>query len=188
MRQYLNRVVYSRVTAKWMKEIGAETMDAVEISGKRCRRWGFRSHVSYDYPEHDICDAPFLGVDGKPVEADIILAEQVWEHLDAPYRATMNVFSMLKPGGYFWLAAPFFVRAHGVPVDCSRWSARGLTNLLVESGFERDLIRAQQWGNRQCVEADLEPKWGIYDPEIHSLKNEPRFPVMAWALAQKPGG
>ncbi|MEM7239513.1 MAG: dihydrolipoamide dehydrogenase, partial [Pseudomonadota bacterium] len=70
----------------------------------------------------------------------------------------------------------------------SRWSARGLTNLLVECGFDRGEIRAEQWGNRQCVEADLEPSWGIYDPELHSLKNEPRFPVMSWALARKETG
>lgn len=184
--QYFNRVVYSRVTGQWMREIGADGLDAVEVSGRRCKRWGFRSHRSYDFPDYDVCADPFLDEEGEIIQADIILAEQVWEHIDAPYRATQNVHRMIRPGGYFWLAVPFFVRTHGVPVDCSRWSARGLTNLLVECGFERDLIRAEQWGNRQCVMADLDPKWGIYDPEVHSLKNEPRFPVMSWALAQKP--
>ena len=185
MAQYFNRVVYGRETKKWMQEIGCQNLDAVEISGRRCKRWGFKSHVTMDFPEYDICKGSFLDEDGNILQTDVILAEQVWEHLDAPYQATKNVLAMLKPGGYFWLAVPFYCRLHGVPVDCSRWTARGLTNLLVECGFDRDLILAEQWGNRECAEADLDPKWGIYDPEVHSLKNDPRMPVMTWAMAQK---
>ena len=188
MAQYFNRVVYGRVTNRWMKTLGASAMDAVEISGKRCARWGFKSHSPYHFPEYDICEGPFRDSEDNILQADIVLAEQVWEHLDRPYRATQNVKKMLKPGGFFWLAAPFYCRLHGVPIDCSRWTARGLKNLLIESGFDEDRIVSRQWGNRQCAEADLDPKWGIYDPEKHSLKNEPRFPVMSRAIAQNQGG
>lgn len=168
-----------------MQEIGAGRLDAVEISGARSQRYGFKSHRNYAFPDYDICAEPFRDPDGNPVSADIILAEQVWEHLDRPYRATQNVLAMLKPGGFFWLATPFFCRLHGVPVDCSRWTARGLKNLLVECGFEEDRIVARQWGNRECAMADMEPKWGIYEPGKSSLVNEPQFPVMTWAIAQK---
>ncbi|MCV2865835.1 class I SAM-dependent methyltransferase [Defluviimonas sp. WL0075] len=187
MVQYLNRMVYQQVTGAWMREIGAQDLDAVEISGTRSMRYGFRSHRNYAFPDYDICDTPFIDPDGTPVRADIILAEQVWEHLDRPYRATRNVYEMLNPGGYFWLAAPFFCRIHGVPVDCSRWTARGLKNLLIECGFDEDRIVARQWGNKECALGDMEPKWAIYEPGKSSLANQPRWPVMAWALAQKAG-
>lgn len=187
MTQYHNRVAYQQMTAQWMGQIGASNLDAVEISGTRALRYGFKSHRNFAFPEYDICTDPFRTSDGTIVKADIILAEQVWEHLDRPYRATRNVLEMLKPGGFFWLAAPFFCRIHGVPIDCSRWTARGLKNLLIECGFDEDRIVARQWGNRECALADMEPRWAIYEPGKSSLVNEPRFPVMAWAIVQKAG-
>jgi len=184
-KEFYNRVVYDRVTADWMKEIGADRMDAGEISGDLCKRYGFKSHIAYRYPKYDVCADPFTDGEGNVVQHDIILAEQIWEHLDRPYRATKNILTMLKSGGYFWLASPFFARHHAVPVDCSRWSARGLKNLLIECGFDETKIRAEQWGNRACARRDMRPRWARYDPETDSLENDPNFPVMAWALAQK---
>lgn len=185
-RLYYNRVYYDRVTADWMREIGAEKMDAAEISGELCKRYGFKSHTNFNYPKYDVCEEPFATPDGEIVQYDIILAEQIWEHLDRPYKATQNVYAMLKPGGYFWLASPFFARYHAVPVDCSRWSARGMKNLLIECGFEPDKIRAEQWGNRECARRDMSnPRWGKFVEGTDSLENDPEFPIMSWALAQK---
>jgi hypothetical protein len=49
----------------------------------------------------------------------------------------------------FWVAVPFSPRFTARPVDCSRWTARGLKNLLVEGGFEADRVQSHQWGNRR---------------------------------------
>jgi hypothetical protein len=93
---------------------------------------------------------------------------------------------MLRPGGWFWLSSPFHVPYHGAPVDCSRWSARGLKNLLVEGGFEEAAIRTGQWGNRAAALRNLDKDWPpAYRPEVDDLSNEPDFPIIAWALAQK---
>lgn len=121
MVQYLNRMVYQQATGATMREIGAQDLDAVEISGTRSMRYGFRSHRNYAYPDHDICGAPFIDPDGTPVRADIILAEQVWEHLDRPYRANRNTYERLNPGRYLGRAAPFLCRIPGVPAAWSRW-------------------------------------------------------------------
>lgn len=182
----INRVVMQRTSGKWLEELPLHDMDAAEISGKTGRRFEFRSYKRFRFPRYDICDQPFFSSEGEVRTFDIILANQVWEHLDRPYAATRHVREMLRPGGYFWLAVPFFIPFHAAPIDCSRWSARGLRNLLIEVGFHPDKIRAEQWGNRQAALRNFETPWPPgYDAETDDLENDPDFPICAWALAQK---
>jgi SAM-dependent methyltransferase len=182
----LNRIVMQRTSREWLNDLPLDQMEAAEISGKNGRRYAFKSYARYRYPKHDICEGPYLDEDGLVRKFDIILANQVWEHLDRPYRATRNVLRMLRVGGYFWLAVPFYIRHHASPVDCSRWSARGLKNLLIESGFDEDNIRAEQWGNRNAALRNMEDKWPpAYDPDRDDLTNDPNCPICAWALARK---
>ena len=116
-------------------------------------------------------------------EFDLIIADQVFEHLPWPMRAGRNVYQMLRPGGYFIIATPFLVRVHDVPIDCSRWTKQGLSYLLQECGFQEQDIKLDAWGNRKCLKANLF-KWRRYG-WYRSLANEPNFPIMVWAIAQK---
>jgi SAM-dependent methyltransferase len=182
----LNRIVMQRRTREWFAELDLASMEAAEISGKHGRRYAFKSYERFRYPKHDICKGPYEDADGLVRKFDMILANQVWEHLDRPYAATRNVLRMLRTGGYFWVAVPFFIPHHAAPVDCSRWTARGLTNLLIEAGFEEDNIRAEQWGNRGAALRNFDRPWPpVHDPERDSLENDPECPVCAWALARK---
>ncbi len=182
----LNRVVMNRVSASWLRELPLENMDLAEISGKWGGRLDAKSYERFVYPKHDICEGPFLDGKGRPRQFDLILANQVWEHLDRPFTALCNVLDMLRDGGYFWIAVPFHVPFHAAPNDCSRWSARGLKNLLIEAGFGECKIRAEEWGNRACAARNLEPDWPPkYEPDTDDLTNDPFFPICAWALAQK---
>lgn len=182
----LNRIVMQRTSRMWLKELPLAEMEAAEISGKSGRRYDFRSYERFRYPKHDICEGPFEDEDGLIRKFDIVLANQVWEHLERPYAATRNVLRMLRVGGYFWVAVPFFIPHHAAPVDCSRWTARGLKNLLIKAGFAEENIRAEQWGNRHAALRNLEPDWPpVYDPARDSLENDPDCPTCAWALARK---
>ncbi len=182
----LNRVIMARRSRQWVRGLKPETLDVIEISGSWGKQFGFRSYVQVWHRQHDICTGPVLDKQQQVQKVDLILANQVWEHLDRPVEATLNVLEMLRPGGYFWLAVPFFIPFHAAPHDCSRWSARGLKNLLTECGFDPDLIRAEQWGNRQAAMRNLELEWPpVYDPETDNLENDPDFPICAWALARK---
>lgn len=185
MTRFYNRVVAKRTTQKWVKALGPRDMDAAEISGNRGTKWPFKSYEAFWYPEFDICEGPFRDEAGKIRKFDIVIADQVWEHVDFPYRATRHVHQMLRKGGHFLVVTPFYVKYHPAPMDCSRWSARGLKNLLTEAGFDPDHIRSDQWGNRDCAQADFGKGWGRYDGATHSLENDPDFPVMSWALAKK---
>lgn len=181
----LNRIVMGKSSRQMIKGLDPQRLDAAEISGKWGRMFDFRSYRQFIYPEYDVCEAPFEE-NGKTLKFDLILANQVWEHLDRPYRATQNVRRMLKKGGHFWIAVPFFIPFHAAPNDCSRWSARGLTNLLVEAGFDPDHIKADQWGNRNAALRNMEDSWPpAYDADRDPLDNDPEMPICAWALAQK---
>jgi SAM-dependent methyltransferase len=182
----LNRVVMNRRSRKILRDIGIEDLDICEISGRWGKNFGGRSYVNFRFPEFDICKGPFCYQDGDVLKYDVILANQVWEHLDRPYAATKHVLEMLRPGGYFWLSTPFFIPNHPAPHDCSRWSARGLKNLLIEAGFPEEDIRAAQWGNRDAAARNLEPDWPpVYNQETDSLENDRDFPIISWALARK---
>ncbi len=182
----LNRIVMQKTSKAWLQSLGPATLDAAEISGAWGAKLGFRSFESFHYPAHDPCAGPFRDAAGKMRKFDVILANQVWEHIDRPFTATRNVWRMLKPGGWFWLAVPFFIPYHAVPVDCSRWSARGLRNLLIEAGFEADSIMSAQWGNRAAAQRNLEIPWPPEARPDDDLTDDPDFPVVAWAMGRRP--
>jgi SAM-dependent methyltransferase len=139
----------------------------------------YREYVGADYPDFDICH------DRLDRQFDLIIADQVFEHLLWPYRAARNVHAMLKPGGHFINTAPFLIRVHENPVDCSRWTELGMKHLLAEAGFDIDRIRTGSWGNLACVRANLVSSgwarigWG------RSMRNQSRFPVAVWAIAKR---
>jgi SAM-dependent methyltransferase len=181
----LNRIVMQKASRQWLRDLNPSTLDAAEISGAWGESLGFRSYASFYYPDFDLCTGPILDDDGKVMKFDVILANQVWEHIDRPYAATKNVLKMLRKGGVFWIAVPFFIPYHAVPVDCSRWSARGLRNLLIEAGFEEDSIQAEQWGNRAAAMRNMERPWPPVSSPDDDLTNDPDFPIVAWAMGTK---
>jgi SAM-dependent methyltransferase len=172
------RTVMYRECFRLVRELDPSKLDALEISaGKVWRPLGFLSFTEANFPEFDVCSMTL------PWRFDLIIADQVFEHLLWPYRAGRNVHSMLKPGGHFLVTTPFLIKVHEVPVDCSRWTEFGMKHLLAECGFPMDGIRTGSWGNRACVQANFR-HWARRG-WFKSLANEPEFPVSVWALARK---
>lgn len=177
---WVRLVMYERCF-DFIRSLRPETLDALEISaGPQWRReFEFKSYTETQYPDFDICAET---LDRK---FDLIIADQVFEHLIWPYRAGRNVYEMLNPGGVFVIAVPFMVRVHRVPTDCSRWTEQGLSYFLQECGFAAEDIKTESWGNRACVKGNLNSwkRFGFYRP----MQNEPDYPVMVWAFARKGG-
>lgn len=181
------RIVMYRQCFEFVRALVPERLDVLEISAgpQWVRSFAFHSYTGTSYPDFDICSQTL------PQRFDLIIADQVFEHLKWPYRAGRNVLTMLRPGGYFVITVPFLVRVHGSPSDCSRWTADGLSYFLQECGFEEKAIKTDSWGNRACVKSNLTAwrKRGLFA----SLANEPNFPIVVWAFARKasdpaPGG
>lgn len=175
-----SRVVMNQAVAAGLRELPFQELSALEISGRTWQDFGFASYQTVDFPEYDLCAGPLPGQD----PFDLIIAEQVFEHLLYPYRAGQHVLKMLRPGGWFVISVPFLVKVHGYPVDCTRWTELGLKHFLHECGFPLGTIRTGSWGNRACILANFDG-WVVYDPSRHDLTNEPDFPYHVWAFAQR---
>ena len=173
------RVVMYRRCFEFIRGLRPETLDVMEVSGgpQWRRNFNFKSYISTEFPDFDICS------EALDRQFDLIIADQIFEHLPWPMRAGRNVHKMLRPGGYFIIATPFLVRVHDVPIDCSRWTEKGLSYLLQECGFREDNIKTDAWGNRACIKANFS-KWRMHGWH-RSLVNEPNFPIMVWAIARK---
>jgi SAM-dependent methyltransferase len=173
------RVVMYRDCFAFIRELGPERLDTMEISaGPQWRRqFQFRSYTATEYPGFDVCS------EALPRRFDLIIADQVFEHLKWPYRAGRNILAMLNPGGFLVITVPFLVKVHRSPHDCSRWTEEGLSYLLQECGFPEAGITTNSWGNRACALANF-TRWrkrGFLRP----LANEPDFPLVVWAFAQR---
>lgn len=185
------RTTLDEETGKLVAGWDRSNLDAIEISGSAWKGANFRSFVSLSYPEFDICDpqASWSEENARCASgsADVILAEQVWEHLKYPYRAGRNVLNMLRPGGRFLLTTPFLVRVHATKQfpDCSRWTADGMTHFLEECGFDPAGIQTFSWGNKDCAAAHIiSSGWLDYQKGM-SLANDPIYPCVVWAVATK---
>jgi SAM-dependent methyltransferase len=175
---HLTRMVAYREIDAWLDQRGSEKLDALEISsGWKWRQRDWRSYTEMNWPEYDICQ------ESLDEQFDIIIADNVWEHLLYPYRAARNVFSMLRPGGIFINITPFMIRYHAVPTDCSRWTELGMTHFLEEVGFDPAKIATGSWGNAAAVKSNLKT-WSRVGWR-RSFPNDPRFPVTVWAIAEK---
>jgi SAM-dependent methyltransferase len=173
------RVVMNRTTRGLVESLQPEKLSVLEISGNAWGRLGiFKEYKAVAYPDYDV------SVSTLPQTFDLIIAEQVFEHLLWPYRAGRNVYQMINPGGYFLVTTPFLLRIHNHPFDCTRWTETGIKHLLAECGFPLEKIHTGSWGNRACIRANFR-RWVPYKSRLHSLHNEPEFPVVVWALAQK---
>jgi SAM-dependent methyltransferase len=185
------RRVLDEETDKIVSSWDTATLDAIEISGTAWRNAGFRHYQSLQYPQFNICDpADSWSEENMRLaqgSADVILAEQVWEHLRYPYRAGKNVFSMLRPGGRFLLTTPFLVRIHGIESysDCTRWTTEGMACFLEECGFDPAQIQTFAWGNKECAASHVQNEmWFEYQKGMN-LENDPIYPCVVWAVATK---
>ncbi len=174
-----SRVVMDRTCAAFLESLAPSSLDALEISSDRWGSLGFKSRRTTRYPDFDIC------ADVLNERFDLIVADQIFEHVADPAAAGRNVLTMLRPSGHFVVTTPFLIRLHEMPLDCWRWSEEGMRRHLEGCGFPSAAIQTGSWGNRACIRAMLRrptkwPRrgWG-------SLENEADFPVVVWAFARK---
>lgn len=174
-----SRIVYVRAWRERIAHLDPSRIEALEISPGMSDTWRslpFKSYTAVQYPEFDICEMTL------PRQFDLVVADQVFEHLERPYEAGRNVVSMLKPNGHFLIATPFLIRVHGHPNDYTRWTPNGLRVFLEDCGFPKEGIETGAWGNRACVKANF-GSWARFGFG-RTLRNEPDFPVTVWAIAR----
>jgi SAM-dependent methyltransferase len=160
--------------------LGPAGLTAVEISGDTHAGKGWREYTSLTYPDFDLA-AP-LEHAGR---YDVVICEQVIEHVEDPFAAAANLRGLCNPGGRVIVSTPFLVKVHehwGMR-DYWRFTPRGLRTLLERAGLDVEHVGA--WGNRECVVGNLS-RWSAYR-RWHPLgRNNPDLPVQVWAFARAP--
>ncbi|MGA8758105.1 MAG: class I SAM-dependent methyltransferase [Stellaceae bacterium] len=171
------RVVYSREWREFLNSLPLKSLKVLEISPRDrfiVEPGSVLHHRSVNFPEFDITRNVLSE------KFDLIIAEQVFEHLRHPYKAAGNVRKMLNDKGIFLVATPFLIKVHKEPGDYTRWTSDGLRGFLEDCGFTCEV---NSWGNRKAVKANFE-SWRAYGWK-RDLSNEPDFPVCVWAYARK---
>lgn len=174
--QWLRKVM-NRDLDQFFAALPPSTMDVIEVSGNLRGTLPWKSYQSLSYPAFDIC-APSVAAS----EADLVICEQVLEHVRDPYLAVRNLCRLVRPGGGVLVSTPFLVRIHDHPEDHWRFTPSGMRLLLEAAGLEVEWVRS--WGNRRCVTANLS-RWVPYRP-WRSMRDEKDVPLVVWALARQP--
>lgn len=175
------RVVLNRAVDAHLAALGPANLTAAEISGDGRAHHPWRAFTSLNFPEFDLC-AP-LGDQGT---FDVVICEQVLEHVEDPRAAAANLYGLCSPGGHVIVSTPFLIRVHELPAygmkDYWRFTPRGLGKLLADAGLAVEHVDA--WGNRECIDGNLE-RWPAYR-RWQSLRSEPDLYVQVWAFARRP--
>jgi SAM-dependent methyltransferase len=121
---------------------------------------------------------------GEHGRFDVVICEQVLEHVPDPQAAMTNLRELCAPGGHVIVSTPFLIRVHELwgMHDYWRFTPRGLRTLMERAGLAVDTVGS--WGNRRCVAGNLD-HWPAYR-RWHSLRDEPDLPVQVWAFARRP--
>jgi SAM-dependent methyltransferase len=179
--QWQRVAMYQAVNAH-IAALDPPRLTAAEISGENHAGKPWKEHSNLAYPEFDLC-APLQ----EERRFDVVICEQVLEHVVDPCAAAANLRRLCAEGGHVIVSTPFLVKVHELPAyamfDYWRFTPRGLRLLLEGAGLEVNTVGA--WGNRQCVVGNLS-RWSAYR-RWHSLSNEPELAVQVWAFARNTG-
>jgi hypothetical protein len=176
------RVELNRAVDRYLQSLGPSKLRAAEISGGTHAQRGWAEYTRLDHPEFDLC-AP---LEGRGT-FDVVICEQVLEHVVDPFAAARNLRGLCERGGHVVVSTPFLVRVHELPQygmgDYWRFTPRGLRTLLESAGLEVEEVGS--WGNRDAVRGNLD-RWSARR-SWHSLRNETDLPLQVWAFARNPG-
>lgn len=181
--EHWQRLVLNEAVDEHIAALVPSRCVAAEISGDAHADKGWKGYTSLMYPDFDLC-APLQ----EPRRFDVVICEQVLEHVRDPWTAAANLRALCAAGGHVIVSTPFLVKIHELPQfgmrDYWRFTPGGLRVLLEGAGLEVETVRS--WGNRQCVVGNFH-RWSAYRP-WHSMRDEPDFPVQVWAVATNPRG
>jgi len=173
------RKVMDETVGRYLDGLDVASSSAAEISGDAHAGRGWKHFASLNYPDFDLC-APL----GDVGTFDVVVCEQVLEHVIDPWAAAANLRGLCAPGGHVVVTSPFLIKVHELPMyglrDYWRFTPRGLRTLLEGAGLQVDKVGT--WGNRECVTGNLS-RWAAYR-RWHPLRNEPDIPVQLWAFSR----
>lgn len=67
---------------------------------------------------------------------DLIITQEVLEHVADPFKAITEISRVLKPGGSLYIQLPFIIGYHPGPTDYWRFTREGIIQLIELSGLQ----------------------------------------------------
>lgn len=180
------RVVMNQETRRLMRTLDYANLACLEVSGHAWQDFGFKEYSVAGFPEFDITRHVARRADGQGF--DVIIAEQVLNHVPTPWVGITTMREGLNPGGHLLVTTPLFIRLDAQRHDYTRWTQSGLRNLFEYTGFAPENVVTGSWGNRDGVNAGLSGPVHPAETDdlaIHLRDNEPDMPIMVWAFARK---
>lgn len=176
------RIVMNRAIDARIASLDPGSLSAAEISGDSHADGRWSKHTSLNFPEFDLCE-PIAGTE----RFDVVICEQVLEHVVDPFGAAANLRELTVPGGHVIVSTPFLIKVHELLLfgmrDYWRFTPNGLRTLLESAGLVVDSV--DTWGNRWCVDGNFR-RWPAYR-RWHPLRNDLDLAVQVWAFARNPG-
>lgn len=107
---------------------------------------------------------------------DVVLCNQVFEHVEDPIKVASEIFRILKPGGIFLGSAPSVSPIHLEPHDYWRFTEFGMKKLLNKVGFE-DVYVEGNGGVHKCAAFMLSMDWFL--SKKREGKQQQFYPIRA---------
>jgi len=142
--------------------------------------------IEVNYPEADMQK---LQYDNDSF--DVLISDQVLEHIEAPHRAIDESFRVLKKNGIMIHTTCFINYYHPCPKDYWRFSPESLE--LLSKKFSK-ILSCEGWGNRIaisfCFLGDRFRSLKIPDRKFDlrnrlATYNEEKYPIVTWIIAKK---
>jgi hypothetical protein len=84
---------------------------------------------------------------------DVIICNQVFEHLSEPLEAAANIARLLSPGGHLFFTAPFLEPFHQMPSDYFRFTHDGARHIFERVGLQ--IVAERRIGNTMLASGML---------------------------------
>ncbi len=138
------------------------------------------------YPETDIQALPF-----PDSSFDVVVADQVLEHVRNPFKAIQESIRVLRPGGVLIHTTCFLNPVHCYPIDWWRFTPDALCGMMEDmEGME--VVDCGGWGNRSALlfvfmglRHHLVPSHPDHPLHRIAVYNDPEYPITTWIVACK---
>jgi SAM-dependent methyltransferase len=170
------RIVMNRRVGEHLRSLGTG-LTAIEVSGSSHKHRAWKDYRSTSFQDLDLCHPP-ASLD----QYDVVVCEQVLEHVVDPWRAVQTLHDLAKPGGHLVIGLPFLCAIHGID-EYWRFTQTGATLLLESAGLVVDEI--DSWGDARTVKGHAR-RFPPYRPWRPLRAHDPARPIVIWVLAHRP--
>lgn len=142
---------------------------------------GVDYEVAPNAPEVDVQDLSAYPAD----EYDLVILDEILEHVARPWVAVEEVRRILKPGGCLIASSPFLIAEHRMPKDYWRFTKDGYRVLL----DQYSTVETGSWGNPGSVtylmQGMMVSTQDAIDAGVFDLTDVEKFAISVWAYAWK---